>query len=134
MHAVMTVFLSVMPFAFAVFMTMHLTVAMPFRHRGPHGWRAFAAHRRLAAAHFLRAPFDFCHARRVGAFPDAALRRLRQCSRCAEQQWQNDECDSVHLHEELSLVSDGVLSGKYGNWFLWTQRRQCLPSCTGRVA
>ena len=132
MHAVMTVFLSVMPFAAAVFLTMHLPVGMPFRHRRPHGLLAIAAHRGLAAAHFLRAPFDFCNTCRVRAFPDAALRRLRHCSGCAEQQRQNDECDSVHY--DLSFMGNGVLSGKYNNWFLSIQARQCLPSCVDHVA
>ncbi len=134
MHAVMTVLPSVMPFAVAVLVTMHLAVAMTLRHRGPHWRLAVAAHRRLAAAYFLGAPFDFRNTRRVRAFPDAALRRLRNGSGGAEQQRQNGECDSVHLHHDLSFRSNGVLSGKYGNWFLWLQGRQCLPSCVDRVA
>ena len=43
---------------------------------------------RLAAAQVLRAALDFSHPRRIGAFANAALRRLRERGGGAEQQRQ----------------------------------------------
>ena len=108
-HTVMAMLLSVMPFAFA--MPFHLPVSMV-------AMTVPRSHQRLSAAQFLGTPLDFRDSRRIGAFPYAALRRLRKSGCCAQQQGQNYECDSVHLHENLSLVSSGMLSGKQVNWFL----------------
>jgi hypothetical protein len=43
---------------------------------------------RLAAAQVLRTALDFSHPRRIGAFTNAALRRLRKRGSGAEQQRQ----------------------------------------------
>ena len=77
-----------------------------------------ATSRGLSAAQLLRAPFDFGHARRVGAFTNAALGSLRECSRGRKQQRQHGDGYTVHFHDDLSLTGDGLLSDKSANWFL----------------
>lgn len=74
--------------------------------------------RGLSAAQLLRTPFDFGHARRIGAFTNAALGRLRKGSRGSKQQRQHDDGYPIHFHDDLSLTGDGLLSDKSANWFL----------------
>ena len=104
MHTVMTMMsLSVMASSFVAFTIVHTPMALG--HRSPHAHLAFSPHRRLAAAQFLRAALDFRYPRGIGAFPDAALRRLRKRSGGAENQRQDGKSDSVHLHVDLSLIT-----------------------------
>lgn len=72
----------------------------------------------LCVAQLLGTPFDFGHARRVGAFTNAALGSLRECSRGRKQQRQHGDGYTVHFHDDLSLTGDGLLSDKSANWFL----------------
>lgn len=74
--------------------------------------------RGLCAAQLLGAPFNFGDARRVGAFTNAALGSLRECSRGRKQQRQHGDGYTVHFHDDLSLTGDGLLSDKSANWFL----------------
>ena len=67
---------------------------------------------RLAASHVLRAALDFSHPRRIGAFTNAALRRLRERSGGAKQQRQYYDRHPGHFHGDLSLTIDGLLSDK----------------------
>ena len=77
-----------------------------------------ATSRGLSVAQFLRPPFDFGHARRIGAFTNTALGSLRECSRGRKQQRQHGDGYTVNFHDALSLTGDGLLSDKSANWFL----------------
>jgi hypothetical protein len=55
---------------------------------------------------------DLGNPRRIGAFANAALRRLRKCSGGAKEQRHYANNNPVHFHDDLSLTVDGLLSGK----------------------
>jgi hypothetical protein len=85
MHAVMAMPATMAALAIAMHMPM-LTC------RGTlHLWPDARPRRRLAASQLLRAALDFGHPRRIGAFTDAALGRLRKRGGSAQQQRQH--CD-----------------------------------------
>ena len=82
MHPVMTMPASLATLAIA----MH--VPMVTCRRLLHLRLAARTRCRLAAAQVLRATLDFSHPRRIGAFTNAALRRLREHGGGAEHQRQ----------------------------------------------
>ena len=123
MHAVMSMPASLVLHAIA----MHMAVITRRRPLRP-GLRA-RTHRWLSAAQFLCTAFDFGDPCRIGAFTDAALRRLRKCGGSSEQQRQCCNRNRAYFHDALSLMMGGQLSAESWKWFQMTEPHRCFRQC-----
>ncbi len=108
LHAVMAMASSLMMHAFAVrAILMHAITMHPPRFAR---WRTLRlglrlharTHRGLTAAQGLRPTLDFGHTCGIGAFTNAAFRRLRECASCGHYQRQHRKRNALHFHDDLS--------------------------------